>query len=398
MTSPSSPMRIFYRHGIPLWRDVVVLKWVAQIVSAILIIGFLVFFVSNILEAADARGLGLGYGFLSQAAGFPLPQSILPYDPSRAFGYAFLIGLLHTLLVASVGVVLATIVGVVTALARLSSNWLVSKIASTYIEIIRNIPLAVQLFFWYFAVFQQLPSVQDSMRLPGPIYLSQRGLYTVWGKPTSTFGTWAIFFAAGLILSFVLYQVLSRYQFRTGRTTYPVLSALAVLILLPVLGWFLVGESPLSKTVPELGKFNFTGGLALTPEFAALLAGLVIYTGAFIAEVVRAGIQAVHKGQFEAARALGLTNLQVLRLVIIPQAMRVIIPPLISQYLNLTKNSSLAVLIGYPDLFFVGKTTINQAGRAVPVFVLMMACYLTISLITSSIMNIYNRRMGLVER
>jgi general L-amino acid transport system permease protein len=236
------------------------------------------------------------------------------------------------------------------------------------------------------------------MRLPGPIYLSQRGLYTVWGKPTSTFGTWAIFFATGLILSFVLYQVLSRYQFRTGRTTYPVLSALAVLILLPVLGWFLVGESPLSKTVPELGKFNFTGGLALTPEFAALLAGLVIYTGAFIAEVVRAGIQAVHKGQFEAARALGLTNLQVLRLVVIPQAMRVIIPPLISQYLNLTKNSSLAVLIGYPDLFFVGKTTINQAGRAVPVFVLMMACYLTISLITSFIMNIYNRRMGLVER
>jgi general L-amino acid transport system permease protein len=171
-----------------------------------------------------------------------------------------------------------------------------------------------------------------------------------------------------------------------------------VLVALPAAGWLVVGASPLSRTVPELGKFNFTGGLALTPEFAALLTGLVIYTGAFIAEVVRAGIMAVNKGQFEAARALGLTQIQVLRLVVFPQAMRVIIPPLISQYLNLTKNSSLAVLIGYPDLFFVGKTTINQAGRAVPVFVLMMACYLAISLVTSFVMNIYNRRVRLVER
>jgi general L-amino acid transport system permease protein len=390
--------RIFYRRGVPLWRDVVVLQWIAQIASAVLIIGFVIFFVSNILAAANARGLGLGYRFISQAAGFPLPESILPYDPSRPFWYAFVIGILHTLKVASVGIVLATLVGVIAALGRLSTNWLVNKIASLYIEIIRNVPLAVQLFFWYFAVFQQLPSVQDSITLPGPIYLNQRGLYTVWAKPVSTFGSWMIFLAAGVILSGILHRVLARYQIHTGKTTYPVATAVTTLIAFPAAGWFLVGSSPLVKTVPVLGKFNFTGGLTLTPEFAALLAGLVIYTGAFIAEVVRAGLQAVDRGQFEAARALGLTPLQVLRLVVFPQALRIIIPPLISQYLNLTKNSSLAVLIGYPDLFFVGKTTINQAGRAVPVFVLVMAVYLAMSLFTSAIMNVYNRRARLVER
>jgi len=288
--------------------------------------------------------------------------------------------------------------GTATALARLSTNWLVNKIASVYIEIIRNVPLAVQLFFWYFAVFQQLPSVQESFELPGPIFFSQRGLYMVWASPTATFGAWMIFVIAGVVLAVVLYRVLSGYQLRTGRTTYPIATALFVLIALPVVGWFLAGASPLSKTMPVLGKFNFSGGLNLTPEFTALLVGLVIYTGAFIAEVVRAGILAVSRGQFEAARAVGLPPMLVLRLVVLPQALRVIIPPLISQYLNLTKNSSLAILIGYPDLFFVGRTTINQAGRAVPVFALVMVSYLLMSLTTSAIMNVYNRRIQLVER
>jgi len=377
----------------------VALQWVAQIVSAVLVIVFLVFFVSNVLRAAEARGLSLSYGFIDTASGFPLPESVLPYDAARPFGYAFLIGILHTLKVALAGIVLATLLGTITALARLSTNWLVSKIASVYIEIIRNVPLAVQLVFWYGAVIvQQLPTVQKSIKLPGPIFLSQRGLYMVWAKPTSSFGIWMIFVAAGVALAGVLYRVLSGYQIRTGRTTYPVATALIVLIALPVAGWFLAEGSPLYKTVPVLGKFNFTGGLSLTPEFTALLVGLVIYTGAFIAEVVRAGILAVSRGQFEAARALGLTSMQVLRLVVFPQALRVIIPPLISQYLNLTKNSSLGIIVGYPDLFFVGRTTINQAGRAVPVFVLVMISYLLMSLTTSVIMNIYNRRIQLVER
>jgi general L-amino acid transport system permease protein len=396
--SQSSLPRIFYRRGVPLWRDVVVLQWIAQIVSAVLVIGFLVFFVSNVLQAANARGLDLGYSFAGQAAGFALGETVIEYNPADSFGYAFLVGVLNTLKVAIAGIVLTTLLGIVAALARLSTNWLVSKIASVYIEVVRNVPLAVQLFFWYFAVFQQFPPVRESIKLPGPIFLSQRGLYMVWTKPTSTFGVWTIFLVAGVVLSVVLYQVLSRYQIRTGRTTYPVATALVVSIALPLAGWFLVGSRPLTKTAPVLGKFNFTGGLVLTPEFAALLAGLVIYTGAFTAEVVRAGLLAVDRGQFEAARAQGLSPMLVLRLVVFPQALRVIIPPLISQYLNLTKNSSLAILIGYPDLFFVSRTIINQAGRAVPVFGLIMASYLVMSLITSIIMNVYNRRVQLVER
>jgi general L-amino acid transport system permease protein len=342
--------------------------------------------------------LSWSYDFLDEAAGFPISESLLPYDASYPFARAFIIGVLNTLKVALIGVVLATLLGIVAAVSRLSTNWLVSKIATVYIEIIRNIPLLVQLFFWYFGVYQALPAVKESLALPGPIYLSQRGLYMIWFQPTSTFGTWLLFVGAGLVLSLILYLILSNYQVRTGKTTFPVASGLVVLIALPVLGWFLVGEGPLSTTLPVMGKFNFEGGLRLTTEYAAMLSGLVIYTGAFIAEVVRAGILAVDKGQFEAARAVGLTAMQVLRLVVFPQALRVIIPPLISQYLNLTKNSSLAILIGYADVFFVGRTIINQSGRAVPVFLLIMAIYLIISLITSVIMNIYNRRVRLIER
>lgn len=375
-----------------------VLQWIAQILSAVLVLGFLWFFVSNVLQAAEVRGLSWSYAFLEETSGFPVSESVIPYDEGRTFGYAFVVGVLNTLKVSLVGVVFATLLGIVAAVARLSTNWLVSKIASVYIEIIRNIPLLVQLFFWYFGFFQQLPAVRDAARLPGPIYLSQRGLYTVWLQPTPTFGIWMIFVGAALVLSLVLYLVLSRYQTQTGRTSYPVATGLMVLVALPVIGWFLAGDSPLVTTIPVLGKFNFEGGMRLTPEFVGLLVGLVIYTGAFIAEVVRAGILAVQKGQFEAARALGLTQMQVLRLVVFPQALRVIIPPLISQYLNLAKNSSLAILIGYADVFFVGRTIINQSGRAVPVFLLIMAIYLTISLITSIIMNIYNRRVRLVER
>ncbi len=396
--SQDSSIQVVTKSSIPLWRDERVLKGIAQIISAVAVIGFLIFFVSNVLQAAQDRGLDLGFRFVSQATGFALPESVIPYDESRSFGYAFLVGILNTLKAASIGIVLATILGTLTALARLSTNWLVSKIASTYIEIIRNVPLLVQLFIWYFAVFTNLPSVQESITWPGPVYLSQRGIYMPSVDPTSTFSTWIVIVGVAILMSIVLRNVLFRYQLRTGRTTYPVLTAFIVLVGLPLLGWFLVGESPLVKNVPELGKFNFSGGMRLTREYAAMLSGLVIYTGAFIAEVVRAGILAVDRGQFEAARAVGLNNLQVLRLVIFPQAMRVIVPPLISQYLNLTKNSSLAIAVGYADLFFVGRTMINQAGRPVPVFIMVMATYLLFSLTTSILMNIYNRRIQLVER
>ncbi|MDY7080222.1 MAG: ABC transporter permease subunit [Chloroflexota bacterium] len=396
--SQDSHIKVVTKSSIPLWRDERVIQGVVQVISAALVIGFVIFFVGNVLQAAHDRGLSLGYDFMSESAGFPLAESVIPYDESQSFGYAFLIGILNTLKAALVGIVAATILGTVVALARLSTNWLVSKIASVYIEIIRNIPLLVQLFIWYFAVYQNLPIVQESIQWPGPIYLSQRGIYMPAPVPTSTFDTWIVFLVVGIVVAGILRFVLARYQLKTGRTTYPVATATIALLALPTVGWFMAGEHPLMTDVPVLGKFNFTGGMQLTTEYAALLTGLVIYTGAFIAEVVRAGIMAVDRGQFEAARAVGLSNMQVLRLVVFPQAMRVIVPPLISQYLNLTKNSSLAVAVGYPDLFYVGRTMINQAGRAVPVFTMVMAVYLFISLTTSILMNIYNRRIQLVER
>jgi general L-amino acid transport system permease protein len=368
------------------------------VVSAALVLGFLFFFIHNVLEAAEVRGLGLGYDFLDQAAGFPLGESTIPYDESRSFGYAFLVGLLNTLKATLIGIVAATILGTVAALARLSTNWLVSKIASVYIEIVRNVPLLVQLFIWYFAVYQSLPMVKESIRWPGPIYLSRRGIYLPAPVPTATFRPWVISAVVAVLLAIILYVGLNRYRVRTGRATYAVPVALGLLLVVPVASWFMVGARPLVVEVPVMGKFNFEGGMRLTTEYAALVSGLVLYTGAFIAEVVRAGILAVDRGQFEAARAVGLRNSQVLRLIVFPQAMRVIIPPLISQYLNLTKNSSLAIAVGYPDLFYVGRTIINQAGRAVPVFVMVMGVYLFTSLTTSALMNIYNRRIQLVER
>jgi general L-amino acid transport system permease protein len=385
------------RNGVPVWRDVVVLKWAAQVVSALLVLGFIYFFISNVLKAADNRGLGLGYGFLDDAAGFPIAESVIPYDPSRSFGYALWVGFLNTIKVSLVGIVLATILGLFAALSRLSGNWLVSSIASVYINIVRNIPLLVQLFIWYFAVFQQLPAVDEAITLPGPVFLSQRGLYMVGYRPTETFAVWLLFILAGLVIAGIAYRYLLRYQMQTGRATYPLLSAVTLFSSLIILGWFLAG-SPLEKSVPVLGRFNFEGGIKLTPEYAALLAGLVVYTGAFIAEVIRGGILSVQMGQVEAAKAMGLSPVLTLRLVVLPLSLRVIIPPLISQYLNLTKNSSLAIAIGFVDLFFVGRTIINQAGQAVPVFLLIMAIYLALSLLTSAVLNVYNRRVQLVER
>jgi general L-amino acid transport system permease protein len=383
---------------IPFWRDERNLRAVAQIVSAVLIVGFVVLIVLNFFDAADKRGLSLGYDFLSEAAGFPITESTIEYDPSRSFGYAFMAGVVNTLRVAIIGIVLATILGTIVGIARLSTNWLVSKLALVYIEFHRNIPLIVLLFMWFFAAFQQFPSVGESITISNFLYLNQRGVYMTWFNLSPTGGNWLIFLAVGITLAIVAWVVLRRIRERTGQPTYFAGVSLGILVLLPLIGWFVVGERPLILNIPVLETYNFTGGLRLTPEFTSLLIGLVMYTAAFIAEVVRAGIQAVSRGQLEAAQAVGLGPFQVLGLVIIPQALRVIIPPLISQYLNLTKNSSLALAIGYADLFNVGRIMINQAGRAVPVFSMIMVSYLAMSLFTSAVLNIYNRRIQFVER
>jgi len=252
--------RFLYRKGVPVWRDVVVLKWVAQIVSAVLVIAFIYFLISNLLEAAEARGLGLGYGFLKTAAGFPMAESVIPYDPSRSFGYALWAGFLNTIKVSIVGIFLATILGLIAALARLSTNWLVRNIAGVYVNIIRNIPLLVQLFIWYFGIFQQLPGVNQALSLPGPVYLSQRGLYMVGMLPTGTFSEWLPFLLGGLVLSWLAYRLLLAYQVRSGRATYPALVGLILLIGLPSVGWLIASAPPLEKSVPVLGNFNFSGG------------------------------------------------------------------------------------------------------------------------------------------
>ncbi|MCH7712981.1 MAG: ABC transporter permease subunit [Chloroflexi bacterium] len=386
-------MRWLTYRGIPLWRDVRVLRAVAQMISAVLVVTAVVFFIGNILSAADKRGLSMGFDFLGEEAGFPIGESVLEYHESDSFRYAFLAGIMNTLKVALLGIVLATAVGIVVGLARLSSNWLAAKIAGAYIEIFRNIPLLVQLFFWYFGVFLLLPRVAESIRWPGSIYLNNRGLFFPWPEPSSSFAPWLIVIAGGIILALATRVYLARYQARTGRAAYPNLAAIAALILVAAIGWIAVGQSPLSGEVPVLGEFNFQGGAHLSPEFMALLVGLVVYTGAFIAEIVRGGIQSVPRGQVEAAKALGLGEMETIRSVVFPQALPVIIPPLISQYLNLTKNSSLAAAIAYPDLFSIGKIMINQAGRAVPVFILIMAAYLSMSLVYAVIGNLYNRHV-----
>ncbi len=391
-------MRLLTYRGVPVWRDVRVLRWVAQIISVIVVLSFLFFAVSNVLDAADKRGLALGFDFLEEEAGFPIAESVIDYEESDFFRYAFLMGILNTIKVALLGIVLATVLGFFLGVARLSTNWLLRQIAGVYIEIFRNIPLLVQLFFWYFGVFLLLPTVRDSIHWPGPVYLSNRGIFMVWGHFSGSFAPWLLFVLAGFALAVLARVVLSRRQERSGRPRYPNLAGGMVLVLVAAVGWVLMPESPLSREVPAFDRFNFKGGLRLTPEFLALLVGLVVYTSAFIAEVVRAGIQSVQRGQVEASRALGLSGMQSLRFVIIPQALRVIIPPLISQFLNLTKNSSLAIAIGYPDLFSIGRIMINQAGRAVPIFLMIMAAYLAMSLTYAIVGNIYNRLVRYEER
>ncbi|MFC1923365.1 amino acid ABC transporter permease [Chloroflexota bacterium] len=394
----SQTNQIQFHSQVPFWRDERVLRIAAQIVSAVIVIGLLIWAGINIINAAEQRGLSLGFEFIGESAGFPIGESDIPYDPSRSFLYAFLVGVLNTLKVAVVGVFFATILGTLVGIARLSTNWLVSRLALVYIEFHRNIPLLILLLLWYRGFFTRLPDVQESIILPGPMYLSQRGLQLTWPRVNPNGWPFVISILLAVILAIIAWVYLRRLQENSGRSTYFGIVSLGILIILPLIGFLISGGNPLQADVPVLSGFNFSGGYQLTPEFAALLVGLVTYTAAFIAEVVRAGIQAVDRGQLEAARSVGLNYSQLLSLIIIPQALRVIIPPLISQYLNLTKNSSLAIFIGYPELFFIGKTTINQAGRAVQVFAVIMAVYLSISLMTSLILNIYNRRIQLVER
>jgi general L-amino acid transport system permease protein len=346
----------------------------------------------------QAQQIATGFGFLDQNAGFDVNFSLLPHRESNTYARIFLIGLLNTLLVSAIGIVFATIIGFVVGIARLSPNWLISRLAGGYVELIRNQPLLFQLLFWYIAVLGTLPSTRQSISIFDEIFLNNRGI--VMPRPTFDEGTEGVVaaFAVGILASVALRYWAKRRQAATGQP-FPLLWCSVGLILgLPLVALAATGF-PIGIERPKLVGFNFVGGIRLMPEFAALVFALSIYTASFIAEVVRAGIQAVSRGQTEAAYSLGLSRGLTMRLVVMPQALRVIVPPLASQYLNLTKNTSLAVGIGFPDLFAVfAGTALSQTGQAIEIIAMTMATYLVISLFTSLLMNLYNARIRLVER
>ena len=367
----------------------------------LLLIAFLIYFgyeiVTNTMANLARQNIASGFGFLHTTAGFGIIQTLIAYSEESSYGQALLVGFLNTLLVAFIGVILATILGFIIGIARLSPNWVISRLAYAYIEICRNIPLLLQIFFWYFAVLRAVPNPRNSVRLPGDIFLNNRGFFT----PRPVFGEGAGLVGIALLIAIVAIFFVRHWAAKRQEATgeqFPVFwTGLGLIVGLPLLALIVTGF-PITLDFPELKGFNFVGGTKVTPEFMSLLLALSIYTAAFIAEIVRAGIQAVSHGQTEAAHALGLRQGPTLRLVIIPQAMRVIIPPLTSQYLNLTKNSSLAVAIAYPDLVSIGGTILNQTGQAIEIIGIWMVVYLSLSLLTSAFMNWYNQRMALVER
>jgi len=379
------------------WHDERVIQVAAQILFLALVIWVGSIALRNMLMSLQQQGLVLGFDFLNSGAGFDISDAPIPYSSADTFARALQVGLLNTILVSVLGIVLSTLLGIVVGVARLSSNWLVNRIAWVFVEVMRNVPLLVLLVFIYTAFFLKLPRARQALSF-GPIYLSNRGVAVPWGEPTDTWSLYVSVLIGALIAGAVVGLAMRWWQNRSGRPRPQVVPSLLTMTLIALIGWFALPQPPLALSLPEIAGFNFRGGRVLSPEFMALLIGLVIYTAAFIGEVVRAGIQAVPKGQIEAARALGLNPARTLRLVVFPQALRVIIPPVTNQYLNLTKNSTLAVAIGYPDLFAISGTIINQTGRAVEMIAVVMAVYLMLSLVTSLVMNWYNRRVRLVER
>lgn len=380
------------------FNDPVVRGVIYQVVVAVLVVAFFVWIVNNTAINLKAQNKTSGFDFLWKTAGFNISFTLFPFDRTSLYWQAFLVGLTNTVLVAAIGIFFATIIGFTIGIGRLSSNYLVSRLATIYVETIRNIPLLLQLFFWYFAVLKTMPAVRDSLALPLDTFINQRGLFVPKPIPDEQFAWVWVGLAVALVLWLMLRQWAKARLERTGKRFPVFLGGLAMTVLVVAIVWIVSGAA-VTFDPPVLNRFNFKGGLELPPEFVALVFGLSIYTAAFIAELVRGGIQSVNHGQTEAAQALGLKEGDRLRLVIVPQAMRVIIPPLTSQYLNLTKNSSLGAAIGYPELVnvFTG-TTLNQTGRAIEVIALTMLVYLILSLGTSAIMNWYNARVALVER
>jgi general L-amino acid transport system permease protein len=396
MASESAAIRLRPSRPAP-WRDARLRGIALQILfvgAIVAVIGFLAY---NTIVNLRRSSIASGFGFLDREAAFGIGESLIAYSPAESYGRAFLVGLTNTLYVSAIGIVLATIVGTVMGLARLSSNWLVRKLAQVYVETFRNVPLALQLLFWWGLLRQVAPGPREAWQLLPGVLVSNRGIVFAVPVENPAHLWMLIALVGGIIVTWAVSRWAAARQARTGQQFPTGWIGLALVIGLPLIV-FLAAGAPLKLDWPVLRGFNFAGGTGVSPEFAALLIGLVIYTASFIAEIVRAGILAVSWGQSEAAMALGLRPGQRMRLVVLPQALRVIVPPLTSQYLNLTKNSSLAVAIGFPDLVSIANTTMNQTGQAVEGIAMIMAVYLFISLSISLAMNLYNRAVALVER
>lgn len=372
--------------------------WVFQIVTVVLVVWLGGYLFDNTQTNLQHRGITSGFDFLERSAGFGIAQHLIDYTESDSYARVFVIGLLNTLLVSAIGVVLATILGFIIGIARLSPNWMINKLATVYVEVFRNIPPLLQILFWYFAVFLTMPLPRNSHNIADTFYMSSRGLNMPAAIGTEAF--WPFVISVVLAIAAVVLMVRwanKRFE-DTGVPFHKFWAAVALLVVIPGICVWLTG-SPVHWEMPQLKGFNFVGGWVLIPELLALTLALTVYTAAFIAEIVRSGIQSVSHGQTEAAHSLGLKSGPTLRKVIIPQALRVIIPPLTSQYLNLVKNSSLAAGIGYPEMvsLFAG-TVLNQTGQAIEVIAITMSVYLAISLSISLLMNLYNTRIALIER
>ncbi|BCG95349.1 amino acid ABC transporter permease [Mesorhizobium sp. 131-2-1] len=368
-----------------------------QTLVIVILFGSVWWIVQNVIDNLARLHIASGFGFLKGRAGFDISDTPIAYTSDSTYGRAILVGLVNTIIVAVAGIITATIIGFVVGIGRMSHNWLIQKICTVYVEIFRNIPPLLVIFFWYSGVLAVLPAPRESYHLPFGSFLNQRGFYfprAVWGD-----GSWLILvaFILGLAMAWFVARTARQRQMATGQQ-FPVLwTSVALIVGLPLLA-FLLSGMPLAFDMPKQSTFNLTGGFQVKPEFLSLYLALSCYTAAFIAEIVRAGIRGVSKGQTEASAALGLRSGPILRLVVVPQAMRIVIPPLTSQYLNLTKNSSLAIAIGYPDLTATAGTVLNQTGQAVEGVLIMMIAYLVLSLVTSAVMNVVNARMALVER
>ena len=407
MTTRQLPRVLTYQN-IPVWRHAVIIQWTAQIVSAVIVVALVAWFFANIASAIADRNISYSFTFLSREYQTPISDFFIPYESSDTFLYALWVAITNTLIVAVSGVILATLLGIFVGVCRLSANWIVSKTAMVYIEFFRNVPLLAQLYFWLYIV-QELPSVRDAggreqgALIPGGLYVYNDGISLPWPSVNdwSVALIWLALAAVAVAVGLAVHRRLTARETETGRSSYPVLAGFTVTFVIGVVAWlalsFAAGESPIFISTPEpQGRFGrIGGGLTAKAGLIVLLVGLVIYTSSFIAEIVRAGIQSVGRGQIEAARALGLSQMDTLRRVTFPQALRVIIPPLISQSLNLTKNSSLGGAIGYAELTSVA-VTMTQTAPAIPIFILVMASYLAMSLTWSLIGNLYNRRIGFV--